>query len=50
MEMEPNRQFLDKSNEELFEQYGKTGSLEIKQELVMRYLYEIGRASCRERV
>lgn len=49
MEMEPNRQFLDKSNEELFEQYGKTGSLEIKQELVMRYLYVIKSAAVRMR-
>ncbi|MCI8645255.1 MAG: FliA/WhiG family RNA polymerase sigma factor [Firmicutes bacterium] len=47
--MEPNRQFLDKSNEELFEQYGKTGSLEVKQELVLRYLYIIKSAAIRMR-
>ena len=38
MEMQPNRQFADKSNEELLQQYSKTGYLEIKQELVLRYL------------
>lgn len=49
MELKPNRQFAEKSNEELLEQYCKTGSLEIKQELVLRYLYVIRSAAIRMR-
>lgn len=49
MEMQPNRQFADKSNEQLLEQYSKTGNLEIKQELVLRYLYIIRSAAIRMR-
>ncbi len=49
MEMQPNRQFADKSNEELLQQYSKTGYLEIKQELVLRYLYVIKSAAIRMR-
>ncbi len=49
MEMQPNRQFADKSNEELLEQYCRTGYLEVKQELVLRYLYVIKSAAIRMR-
>lgn len=34
-----NLKYKDKLNEELFEEYQKTGSLELKQELALRYLY-----------
>ena len=33
--------YTEKSNEELLQMYGSTHSLEIKQELVMRYLYVV---------
>ncbi len=49
MELKPNRQFAEKSNEELLEQYYNTGYLEIKQELVLRYLYVIRSAAIRMR-
>ncbi len=37
--METQEQYKDKSNEELLKLYKETGSLEIKQEIVMRYIY-----------
>ncbi len=49
MELKPNRRFAEKSNEELLQQYHKTGHLEIKQELVLRYLYVIRSAAIRMR-
>ncbi len=49
MEMQPNRQFANRSNEELLEQYSKNRHLEIKQELVLRYLYVIKSAAIRMR-
>lgn len=49
MEMQPNRQFANRSNEELLEQYSKNRYLEIKQELVLRYLYVIKSAAIRMR-
>lgn len=49
MELQAHRQFADKSNEELLEQYGKTGQLEIKQELALRYLYVVKSAAIRMR-
>lgn len=33
--------YTENSNEELLQMYGSTHSLEIKQELVMRYLYVV---------
>lgn len=49
MELQAHRQFADKSNEELLEQYSKTGYLEIKQELALRYLYVVKSAAVRMR-
>lgn len=49
MDLKPNRQFADKSNEALLEQYSKTGYLEIKQELVLRYIYVVKSAAIRMR-
>ena len=37
--MGTQEQYKDKSNEELLQLYKETGSLEIKQEIVMRYIY-----------
>ena len=37
--METQEQYKDKSNEELLQLYKETGSLEVKQEIVMRYIY-----------
>lgn len=37
--MGTQEQYKDKSNEELLKLYKETGSLEIKQEIVMRYIY-----------
>lgn len=49
MELKAHRQFADKSNEELLVQYSKTGYLEIKQELVLRYLHVVKSAAIRMR-
>ncbi|MEZ3488077.1 MAG: FliA/WhiG family RNA polymerase sigma factor [Lachnospiraceae bacterium] len=37
--METQERYKDKTNEELLKLYKETGSLEIKQEIVMRYIY-----------
>ena len=37
--MDTQEQYKEKSNEELLQLYKETGSLEIKQEIVMRYIY-----------
>lgn len=49
MELQAHRQFADKSNEDLLMQYSKTGYLEIKQELVLRYLPVVKSAAIRMR-
>jgi len=49
MEMQSQRRFADKSNEELLEQYSKTRDFEMKQELVLRYLYVVKSAAVRMR-
>lgn len=38
-EMKREKKFADQSNEELLALYRKTGSLEVKQEIALRYLY-----------
>ncbi len=47
MEMQSQRRFANKSNEELLEQYSKTRDFEMKQELVLRYLYVVKSAAVR---
>ena len=37
--MDTQEQYKEKSNEELLQLYKETGALEVKQELVMRYIY-----------
>ena len=37
--MDTQKQYKDQSNEELLQLYKETGSLEVKQEIVMRYIY-----------
>ncbi len=37
--MNTQEQYKDKTNEELLKLYKETGSLEVKQEIVMRYIY-----------
>ena len=37
--METQERYKEKTNEELLKLYKETGSLEIKQEIVMRYIY-----------
>ena len=37
--MGTQKQYKDQSNEELLQLYKETGSLEVKQEIVMRYIY-----------
>lgn len=49
IEIQQNRRFLNKSNEELLKEYKQENSLEIKQELALRYLYVIKSAAIRMR-
>ena len=37
--MNTQERYKDKTNEELLKLYKETGSLEVKQEIVMRYIY-----------
>ena len=41
--MNTQERYKDKTNEELLKLYKETGSLEVKQEIVMRYIYLVKR-------